>query len=119
MDIVSVLKSRDLEKIKEALVEVHKAKAFSLADSEYIEKELENAARYHAYHIALISSLIYDVEVDLESITGRDYLLAKSFREAESKCELLSIDTGDEFYKTVVEELNNLLSTLCPKSPVD
>lgn len=113
MDIVNVLKSGDVELVRAALAEVHKLKAFSLADSEFLKEEWGNAARLHAHHIALMSRVLSDVEVDPESITGRDYVLAKAFREAETKCATLSVDVEDEFYRVVVEELNRLVRLLC------
>jgi hypothetical protein len=112
VDVVAILKRGDPEEIKRALAEVHRQKAFSLADSEYFKEELENAAKLHAHHIALISKIMPDIEVDPESITGLDYRLAKAFREGVEKCgEVPPVE--DKFFKLVVEELNRLIKALC------
>jgi hypothetical protein len=112
MDVVAVLRRGDPEEVRRALAEVHRQKTFSLADSEYVAEELGNAAKYHAYHIALISRLMPDIETDPESITGLDYRLAKAFREGVEKCgEVPPVD--DKFFRLVVEELNRLIKALC------
>ena len=112
MDVVAVLRRGGPEEVRGALAEVHRQKAFSLADSEYIKEELENVAKLHAYHIALISKIMPDIEVDPESITGLDYRLAKAFREGVEKCgEVPPVD--DKFFRMVVEELNRLIKALC------
>ncbi|MGK0548819.1 MAG: hypothetical protein ABWU84_04185 [Pyrobaculum sp.] len=114
MDILEILKTRDEARIKEALAEVHKQKAFSLADSEFVKEEWENAARLHAHHIALISYILPpNVEADPESITGKDYRLAVAFQVALKTCSEIPPPPGDEFYKLVVEELNRLARSLC------
>lgn len=112
MDIVEILRKRDINEIKNALIEVHRQKAFSLADSEYLSDERKNAARYHAYHLALISQILPDVETDVESITGLDYRLAKAFREGIERCNEIP-HVEEEFYKIVVNELNRIIRTLC------
>ena len=112
MDIVAILKRGTPEDVRRALAEVHRQKAFSLADSEYVAEELENAARHHAHHIALISRIMPDVETDPESVTGLDYRLAKAFREGVEKCgEVPPVE--DRFFKLVVDELNRLIRALC------
>ncbi len=112
MDVVTILRRGDLEEVRRALAEVHRQKTFSLADSEYVAEEVENAARYHAYHIALISKIMPDVEVDPESVTGLDYRLARAFREGVEKCNEIP-PVEDKFFKLVVEELNNIIRALC------
>jgi len=119
VDIVGILRRGDPREIREALAEVHRQKSFSLADSEYFREELKSAARYHAYHIALMSAILPEVEVDEDSVTGLDYRLAKAFKEAVRRCQGLSIAVEDEFFKMVVEELNALLSSLCAQPSVN
>jgi hypothetical protein len=112
VDVVAILKRGDPEEIKKALAEVHRQKAFSLADSEYFKEELENAARLHAHHIALISRIMPEAEPDPESVTGLDYRLAKAFREGVEKCgEVPPVE--DKFFRSVIEELNRLIKALC------
>jgi len=112
VDLVEILKKGNVDDVKRALAEVHKQKAFSLADAEYIKEELKNAAKYHAYHIALISRIMPEVDVDPESVTGLDYRLAKAFREGVEKCvELPPVE--DNFFAVVVEELNRIIRSLC------
>jgi len=113
VDVAAILKRGDPEEIKRALAEVHRQKAFSLADSEYFKEELENAAKLHAYHIALISKIMPDIEVDPESITGLDYRLAKAFREGVEKCGAVPPMEDKFFFRLVVEELNRLIKALC------
>ncbi|HII47127.1 hypothetical protein [Pyrobaculum aerophilum] len=112
MEIEEILKRRDIARVKDALAEVHREKAFSLADSEYIKEERERAARLHARHIALISLILPEVEVDPESITGLDYHLARAFRASVDKCTELSLP-ADDFYRYVVDELNRIVRSLC------
>jgi len=119
VDIVGILRRGDPREIREALAEVHRQKSFALADSEYFKEELKNAARYHAYHIALMSVILPEVEVDEDSVTGLDYRLAKAFREATQRCGGLSVAVKDEFFKMVVEELNALLRSLCAQPSVN
>lgn len=113
MDIVEVLKRKNPEEVRRALVEVHRAKAFSLADAEYVAEELEKAARLHAYHIALMSLIAPEVEVDPDSVTGLDYRLARSFQEGLAKCAELPGVVEDGFYRVVLEELNRIIRSVC------
>jgi hypothetical protein len=112
VDVLEVLRRRDPSLARSALAEVHRQKAFSLADAEYSKEELERAARLHAHHIALMSIILPEVEVDPESVTGIDYGLAKAFREAWERCADIPPPV-DEFYRVVVEELNRLSRSLC------
>lgn len=107
-----MLRRRDPSLAQSALAEVHRQKAFSLADAEYSREELERAAKLHAHHIALMSLVLPKVEVDSESVTGLDYRLAKAFQEAWESCADIPL-FGDDFYRIVVEELNRLSRSLC------
>lgn len=117
MDVLEILRRRDVEAARAALAEVHRQKAFALADAEYFKHELKTAARLHAHHIALSSLLLPEAEVDEESITGLDYKLAKRFREHAEKCAALP-PVEDDFFKDVVDELNDLIRRLCAEVSV-
>ncbi|MFN7105097.1 MAG: hypothetical protein ACK4M3_00680 [Pyrobaculum sp.] len=111
-DIVKILKGGDKNEVLDALTEVHRRKAAVLAASEYSPGGLKAAAKLHAYHLALASVILPDVEIGEEGVTGLDYHLAKLFRDCAKRCEKIATK-GDEFYGVVVEELNELISSLC------
>ncbi|MFN3804314.1 MAG: hypothetical protein ACK4SY_04605 [Pyrobaculum sp.] len=110
--VVRILKSGNKDEVLSALTEVHRHKAAVLATFEHSPEGLKAAARLHAYHLALASVILPDVEIDEESVTGLDYRLAKLFRDGAKRCEKITV-TGDDFYGVVVEELNELISSLC------
>jgi hypothetical protein len=112
--VIEVLVRGSAGEITSALSEIHRQKALSLADSELVREERERAARYHAYHIALISRVMPEVETAPDSITGVDYRLARLFREGVERCsELPRVE--DDFYKAVVEELNSIIRDICSR----
>lgn len=107
MEVVEILRKRDVERAVGMLREIHRQKTYALARS-----ALGESAKLHAHHIALLSIAMPEVEVVEDSITGVDYRLAKLFRESVEKCVGLPAD-GDDFYSSVVRELNSLVDFLC------
>lgn len=112
MDIVAILKKGDAREVAEALAEIHREKSFALADTEFDPSARKTAAMYHAYHIALMSVIVPEVKTEENSVTGRDYSLAKAFREKWATCGEIP-QPQDEFYRMVVEKLNALIKRLC------
>lgn len=109
--MLDALRMRDLEKARALLADVHREKAFAMADAE-IGKEVD-IALYHAYHLALLS-LIYrgEAEVESDSVTGLDYLIARRFAQALDSCGRVE-GQFDEFFSQVASHLNRLLAALC------
>lgn len=109
--VLDVLRRRDPEAARALLAEVHREKAFSMADLEAgVEADI---ALYHAYHVALLSLVQGgEVEVEPDSITGLDFALAVKFAQALGACGRIE-GSFDEFFTQVVQHLNRLAASLC------
>lgn len=117
--VVGALARRDQAAARALLSEVHRHKAFYLSDYYYgLKSALADAAKLHAYHIALMSLL--GLGEPGPSITGIDAELAKEFSRALSTCsEIAARQYGEglgEFFAEVVKELNSLSKELCSRN---
>lgn len=121
-EVVSAFKRRSLEDIVRLLRKIHDAKTMVLADAEIYgrERDLREAARYHAYSIVLMSILHEQKPVEDGSLNSIDERLALAFREGLGKCSIdIKLDAEDyigKFYNPVVEELNNVVREICRRS---
>ncbi|MEL9990439.1 MAG: hypothetical protein QXP98_01185 [Thermoproteus sp.] len=117
-EVVEVLAAKDVARAKALLKRIHDEKTFVLADYYIGGDVLDEAARLHALHIALLSMF---VKGSAGGVTGIDLLLAGAFSEALAGCRDVEPPRGlqgdlAKFYSTAVEALNGLLRRLCSKS---
>jgi len=112
-EVADVIRKRDYSRALELLREIHREKAFSMAEAEYGEFDVDKMAKYHAVHIALMS-VVYDQEFDVdgESLTGIDYILSRAFTNSLKECREINININN-FYNNVISYLNKLLRDLC------
>ncbi len=100
------------DSVREGLRRVHREKAFELGEADYTGRiDVGKVARLHAYHIALLSRL--ERPDDAHGLTGLDLRLANAFAAAASVCGRIDDSQEDEFFRLVVEFLNELIERLC------
>ncbi|MFB6490476.1 MAG: hypothetical protein TU35_004360 [Thermoproteus sp. AZ2] len=117
--VLDALARRDQAAARALLSEVHRQKAFHLSDYYYgLKDALADAARLHAYHIALMS--VIGLGEPGPGVTGIDAELAKALSQSLATCsEISGRQYGEglgEFFAEVVKELNSLVRELCSRS---
>lgn len=102
----------DAESVKEGLRRVHREKSFELGEADYTGRiDMSKVARLHAYHIALLSRL--ERPNVAYGLTELDLRLASAFAAAASVCGRVEDRQEDEFFRLVVNFLNELIERLC------
>ena len=99
----------DLESL---LSDVDYKGALALADAAEGVGSVDEAAMYHAAHIALAAALGRYSGCS-EGLTGMDAVLGARFVEAVRTCQSINGVEGDEFWRAVVKWLNEIAALAC------
>ena len=113
MDLEAIARAVKCGSDLEALLsDVDYKGALALADVAEGIGSVDEAAMYHATHIALAAALRKYFGCS-EGLTGMDAELGAKFLRAVETCQPISSVEGDEFWESVVKWLNEIATLTC------
>lgn len=99
--------------LRGVLAEVDRRGALALADAAEGLGSVDEAAMYHAMHVALVAAMGGYVGCS-DGLMGVDAELGSEFVSAVNRCDPSAIaDRGDEFFGAVVRWLRRLVELAC------